>query len=117
VHRLFLFSHEDYPPSPLADLLQQLVTADSIAGLFNGGSSMKAFDCDCGRRLLQKPTDSVMRAQQRFDRATQFLIPTAGAIKEGRTRTDRQAQGLGKDHHIAGGIGAHGKKGLRVYFE
>jgi hypothetical protein len=61
--RLFLFRHEDDPAAALADLLEQFVTPDVIAGFLTSGGSLVSIQRGGVRGFFQKIAHLVMRAQ------------------------------------------------------
>jgi len=77
VHRLLLLRHPHDAEPALADLLQQLVAADTVAGFLRG----------CIRRLhsdrgLQERAGPLVGCQERIGPLPQLGVASAGLVKE-----------------------------------
>ncbi len=105
VNRLFLFGHEDHAAAAFADLLQQLVAAHAIAGLFSGGRHGSAWRRGLVGGMFQEIPDLLMPIEQDLDTPAQFIVATASALQKGSAFAHGQLQRFGEECHVSiGGI-------------
>src|SRR2546427_9404561 len=81
-NRFLLLSHEDYTAAAFADLLQQVVTSYSIAGLFTDGHSRQPFDRQAVWRLLQECAGAPLNLEKDLHLGPQNLIASTCSIQK-----------------------------------
>ena len=109
--RLLLLGHVNHAAAAFADLLQQLVTADAVAGLFGDGKIEK--NCPLGRRhgrLLQKSASLFVRLQQPFHALAQIAVAAARLVEIRRAFAGWQLQRAGENGLFAIVRLAHGTR-------
>jgi hypothetical protein len=98
-HGFLLFGHIDDPASPFADLLQQLVGADTVPGVFGGAEA----NCEggLGRGCSQIIGSALFGLEQRPNSFEQFNVTCAGLLQICFPLLRRQLQGGFKYRHLA----------------
>ena len=115
--RLLLLGHVNHTATAFADLLEEFVAADAVAGLFGGGN--RQMDAGIGvlrrysgreprrseRRLLEKITRLIVGLKQGLDAVTQLGVTVAHLVEIGDALHCRQLQGrVEHDHFAIGGV-------------
>ena len=99
--RLLLLGHIDHAAAAFADLLEQLVAADAVAGLFGGRDGQGDGWPGNRRGGRQKIGLAFMGLEQRADAPAQFGVVAAGLIQIRLPLLRRQLQGGFKHRHFA----------------
>ena len=101
-HRLLLLGHIDHAATAFADLLQQLVAANAVAGLFRQGSGKAhgSGDAQAGWRRFQEPLGGGVCAEQVLDLLTQGGVPAHGFVQIGRSLRRAEFQGRVQHGHF-----------------
>ena len=90
-HRFLLFGHVNHAATALADLLEEFVAADAIAGFFLRQRSGPGH-----RRGGHDALGSVVRGEQRSDAGVQCNITMTGTIEKYRALARWPGKGVGK---------------------
>src|SRR2546430_3652653 len=106
-NRLLLLSHKDYTAAAFADLLQQLVTSNPIAGLFADGHSWHSFDRQTIRRLFQEFAGAPMNLEKDLHLTSENLIPSACSIQKSGAFAIRKSHSFSEKSERAIGVVIH----------
>ena len=81
-HRFLLLGHTHHAKTALADFFQQLVTADSVAGLLGQSrNGQRLLGRASGNRALEETSCQIMCRQQGFHLLPQGVVAPAGRFK------------------------------------
>jgi hypothetical protein len=109
-HWFLLFGHIDQATAALADLLEQFIMADAVAGLFARGGSVERQRSSHWRdvgpsrsrgRFLEKSLCVLAGPQQFFDALAQGWVAGASLVQVRRTLCRGQSPGGAKDSQLA----------------
>ena len=117
--RLLLFGHIDHSAAAFANLLEEFVTPDTVAGLFGGRAGEahgRARDLGpyrgalgAGRRGFEEGAGCFMIAEQGLQAQAQRGIIGTSLIQIGSTLAGGQLQGRAKEGHFPIGRRVHGR--------
>lgn len=104
--RFLLFRHEDHSTTAFANLLQELVVSDAIAGLFPGSGFGPLFAYRRCRRLFQESSDAIIRLEQSLYLATEILVVSADAVQKSDALRGRELNRFRKEFNVASRVHA-----------
>ena len=114
-HRLLLLGHVDDAAAALADLLQQLVGADSGAGGIVRRRRLDIPGDVRNRRRLQKVADLLVGVKERFHPPEEFGVAAARLLQIALPLRHRQRERGGKQLFVAlGGLTHEAMKPSRI---
>ena len=99
--RLLLFGHVDHAAAAFADLLEQLVAADLVTGLFRRLKFEPDRGLICRRGNRRQVVGLVVGGQQRVQPLAQGFVITAFAFQESDTLAGRFSEGQRKQSRFA----------------
>jgi hypothetical protein len=97
----FLLGHEHDSAAALADLLQQLITANAVAWFLAHQDADPGRGTHSLRRLFQECAGTIVRRQQGFDPLEQGSVIATSALEEVGALVGGQFKGLYKQFLIA----------------
>ena len=110
-----LFGHEDHATTAFADLLEELVTTDTVAGLFGEGNNHGRRSGRTGLRVegsLEEILDLAAGLQYGLDLSAQYGIARTGLVEPGGAFGGGEFEGGVENPHFLSFVLVHG--GLRV---
>ena len=101
-HGILLLRQKDDPTATLADLHQQFIAANQVAGLLRGQ------DAELGKHRRIQGSDSVMRGEQGDDPFPQYAVIAARGIEKFSAKCFRLRESVGEQDLFARRHPAHG---------